>query len=96
MPVEIRYLGTVDDGLRSAIFEARPAPGGTSDRPAFRIQCSDQRPVDGLLACQLDGYQQGGLSCSAQFAYSALGEERLQVPASCGGQSGRLLFLRAN
>ncbi len=86
--VTIRYVGRLladpNAGFRFQAF-ARDRSG--NEQPSFTIDCEDQRPFDGPIACSLNNFSYQSSSCNTSFSPQAVGPSRLEAAASCGGPS---------
>ncbi len=83
--VMIDYTGPASQGLSGHYFDVFDQPVSPG-LPVllYRILCQDARPVDGTVACSLEGYRFDGLDCSVAFAYTAVGDQRLTAAMTCG------------
>lgn len=92
--LRIRYQGSNNErGFPTYVFNAFAQGPRASSLPQFSIQCSDARPVDGLIGCEIQGLKVQGstasgspsqaFSCDASFAPDELGPTKLSTLASC-------------
>lgn len=81
-------------GLARVVYNAYAAPLQPIDgRPpstplAWRVECTDLRPVDGPMHCMIDNYPHPQGSCTVSFAFDAAGHSQLDAEAECAGGSG--------
>lgn len=84
--VTIRYVGRLlADPSAGSRFQAFARDRSGNERPSFAIDCKDQRPVDGPIACSLSNFSYQNSRCDASFDPQAVGPSRLDASASCGG-----------
>jgi hypothetical protein len=78
----IQYLGRLLVDSRS--FDRRySAVSVTDTNDFFEINCSDARPVDGIIGCTLRDFPALARRCDASFEPSSLALGQLRIPATC-------------
>jgi hypothetical protein len=77
-------------GLPQLYFHAYAAPFQVVDgRPpaaplAYRVECSDKRPVDGPVECVIESFPHPLGACRISFAFEAAGYSQINAKAECG------------
>ena len=78
----IEYLGRSQVDARS--FDRRFAAVSLTDlNDTFAINCSDARPVDGTISCNLRDFPALARRCDASFEPSSVALGQLRIPATC-------------
>jgi hypothetical protein len=85
----VRFTGEVqaDSGLDRFRYTV-DSIGSRSDR--FEIICSDERPVDGIVGCQVLGLRSLDGQCDSFFVPEDVVNGQLRTPASCKTNAGEI------
>jgi hypothetical protein len=83
----ISYLGevAVDAGINRRHYSAQSDSIRSDD---FEIVCSDERPVDGVIGCQIKGFRALEGQCDSFFAPSDVVLGALRAAGTCTGSRG--------
>lgn len=78
----IQYIGRLLVNARQ--FDRRySAVSVTNPSDFFEINCSDARPVDGIIGCEISDFSALGRRCDVNFEPNSVALGQLKVPATC-------------